>query len=130
MNQSISINVIETNGIIDETATERDFHSKLHAIVAERADRLERITGAVATIFDRFPGKRVNLPHLATMVLVALNVDPEEYSKWEPPCLDYIRSNCQGDKLGDSVERPDSLFVMGSGRNGGVCRRVNQQKAA
>jgi hypothetical protein len=130
MEPTLIINVVETNGIIDEEATEKAFHGKLRALAAERHAQRDQIAVAVASVFERFPGVRMNLPHVASMALASLNVDPTNYSKLERLCLAYIRANCQGNTVRDSVERPDSLFVMGKGRDGGVCRRADLQAAA
>jgi hypothetical protein len=129
MSTILNIKVIESQGIIDEVATEADFVAQLRTLARNRSAHLEEIAGAVAAVFDRHPGSRVNLPHLASMALASLNVAPEAYAKLESLCLEYIRSNCQGSKGGDSVERPASLLVMGKGREGGVSRRADLRAA-
>ena len=127
MSTTITINVVETKGQIDETAMADDFVAKLTALKAERCNRQDRITAAVAAIFDRFPGKRINLPHLATMTLVEMSLEPDVYGEWEPVVLDYVRNNSQGEQKGGEVERPGSLFLMQRGKEGGVSRRADQK---
>ena len=120
METVLTIKVIESQGIIDEAATEADFVAQLRTLAAERSAHLEQIAGAVAAVFDRHPGSRVNLPHLASRALVSLDVAPESYAKLDALCLEYIRSNCQGEQ---------SLYEMGRGRNGGISRRADRKAA-
>jgi hypothetical protein len=108
MNTTITINVVETNGTIDQSAMEKDFMAQMHAL------KTEQVAGAVACIFDGFRGKRINLPDLSMMVLMKLQLTPSEYASWRPVADSYVRAHCKGE---------ESLFVMGKGREGGVARR-------
>jgi hypothetical protein len=128
MSNSIIITVVETNGTIDESATEAVFRENLRtliegrtALTAERAEQQERIATAVLSVLDRFPGKRINLPHLASLAVVHMGVAPEDFKRMTDLCLDYVRANSKG---------AESLFEMGKGsKHGGVARRVQPAAA-
>lgn len=122
----ITIKVIKSNGSFDDAATEANFRAQYEAFKAEQATGIEDIARAVNAVFDRFdPGTRINLPHLASMAIAELKVNPAKYTAWEERVLDYVRSN-SSKKVNGSWERPDALFLMGKGsKEGGVARRVD-----
>ena len=128
MSNSITVYVVEANGTIDESAMEAVFCDNLRtliaersALTAERAEQQERIATAVLSVLDRFPGKRINLPHLASLAVVHMGVAPADFTRMGALCLDYVRSNSHSS---------DSIFTIGKGsKHRGVARRVQPEAA-
>ena len=117
MNTTLTINVIEINGQVNEAATDAEYRKELSALVSDRATYLGKIANAVNAVFDQeTPGTRINLPHVVSLAIADLKVSPKEYGKWEARVLDFVRSNSKSD---------DSLFDIGKGtKNGGVARKL------
>lgn len=129
---NLTINVIESNGIIDRDAIRSDVFCKLEMELDDRDSYKQRVAQAVNEVFNRnAPGTRFLLNHLLSKTIEALDVEPGDYSKWEKRVLEYVRDNSQGKAVNGVSERRNSLFVMGKGtKEGGVARRADLEGAA
>lgn len=117
MPTKITITTEVTDGNIDRDAIRCDVFHQLERELDDCESYNERVSQAVSGVFDSSaPGTRFLLNHLLSKTIEALDVQPEQYSKWEARVLDYVRSNSKGE---------DGLFMMGKGtKNGGVARKV------
>ena len=113
----LTIEVVESNGIIDRDAIRSALFCQLESKLDDQDTYKERVAQAVNGVFDNHaPGTRLLLDHLVSKSTEALSVQPEEYTTWKERVLDYVRSHSKGD---------DALFAMGKGsKNGGVARRA------
>ena len=114
----ITIHAVEFNGTIDKEAAKDSLFAKIDELMADRASYRGKVAHAVTDVFDRHQrGTRFLLNHLLSKTIEALDVKPEQFSKWEDRVLEYVRSNSKGE---------ESLYVMGKGsKNGGVGRRAD-----
>jgi hypothetical protein len=114
------------DGSIDHDATVDKFSGDLLRFEAERETEMAVISQAVHALFDQFKGVRMNTPYVTGEVLRRLNVQPENYKTLHDKVVDFIRSSSQGKTLDDgSVECPNSVFVIGKGKGGGIARRAD-----
>ena len=112
MNIDMNKYVLRTNtGNIDHEATIERFRADLNKFAAERETEIGVISNAVHTVLDGHKGKRVPMPFLASEVLRALNVQPENYKTLTEKVLDYVRVSDE--------------FSIGKGKNGGVARVID-----
>jgi hypothetical protein len=117
---TITINVIESNGMIDEAAMKKEFLAKVAAVSV--AHCTPQIASAVNAAFDSEDrGQTLFKNRLVSKTITALKVAPKLYTKWEKLISDYIRVNSEGN---------DPLFIIGKGTNGGVSRRADLEGAA
>jgi hypothetical protein len=116
----------DSEGSIDDDLTLAKFASELVKFKAERETEEATIASAVCDVFDEFRGTRLNMPAVISFTLHRMNARPENYKVLSERIGAYIRSNAQGDKSEDgSVERPDSLFTVEKGKDGGCRRRCD-----
>jgi hypothetical protein len=122
---SISL-VLDSDGLIDETASTLAFQAAVADYKAQRELEEGTIAEAVAAQFDKYPGASQNMPALVSGVLHALNVQPSNFKTMETKVLHYIRENSDrpaDKKLGREAEPPRTrLFGIRKGVGGGVCR--------
>lgn len=119
--------VLAADGTIDQDQSEQAFHGALVKRTAELETEQVEIAEAVSALFDQYPGASINMPAVASMTAQRLNAQPENFKVLSDRVLDYVRQNAQGDTAKDgSVERPDSLFVIGKGKGGGCYRRADK----
>ena len=112
------------NGELDLDQSMVAFKAAFLKEKARRETELGAIAGAVEALFDEYKGTRINMPAVQSMVAQKLNVQPENHKVITDRIAEYVRANSQGEKRADgSVERPDSLFVIGKGRGTGGCAR-------
>lgn len=129
MSISLTVDLVLTDGRIDQAASEQAFHSALVRRTAELETEQEEIAEAVAALFDRYPGQAIGMPAVASMTVQALNAQPENFKVLSDRVLDYVRANSQetgSEKTGDLASHPDSLFVIAKGKNGGCYRRADR----
>lgn len=119
--------VRDSGGAVDRAACLDKFEEELVKYCAQREMEQETIAEAVHAAFDKYVGANITMPALCTYALTKLNAQPENHKILTERVLAYVRENSQGDKTAedDSVERPDSTFVIGKGKHGGVRRRVD-----
>lgn len=121
--------VRSSNGSIDHEATLSKFAGDLLAYEAEQEQESSVIGGAVHALFDQFKGARLNVPYLTGEVLRRLNATPENYKTLTEKVQNFVRSQSQGESYDDgTVEHPQSVFVIGRGKGGGVARRCDLRK--
>ena len=127
MATSLSVTLVtDESGQIDQAATTLAFTKLLAIKAAELETEQESIAAAVNELFDEYHGASINMPAVASMTSQKLNVLPENFKVISERVLNYVRANSQGKTLEDgTVERPDSLFVIGKGKNGGCKRRAD-----
>ena len=117
------------NGEIDHEATLEKFSSDLIKFQAERELENATIGNAVHSLFDQYRGARLNTPFVVGEVLRKLNVQPENYKTLTDKVQGFIHSQSQGKTAEDgSVENPNSVFVIGRGKGGGIARRSDMVK--
>lgn len=125
---SITVNLVTVDGRTDEAASEEAFRTAMKAHIASRELELSTIADAVNAVFDRYLGTSINMPALTSFALQELNAQPENHKVLSERVAQYVRDNAQGekDKETGAVARPDSLFVIGKGKGGGVTRRADR----
>lgn len=126
--------VRNADGAADVDSTVAKFSADLDTYIAERQIENETISTAVNGVFDDLKGVRVNVPFVVSSTLQRLNVaaHPAMYSVLAERVHSYLRDNNQGktDKATGTVERPNSLFIVGKGPTGGITRRADLPVAA
>ena len=116
MGNSLTVDLVEVNGRIDQDASRKAFDTALATRIAEREVETSQIASAVEALFDTYRGKPIAMPALASMAAQKLNAQPENFKVLSERTLDYVRSNSKGDS---------SLFVIGKGKGGGCYRRAD-----
>ena len=131
MGTSLTVQLVETDGLIDQDASHAAFTTALSKHIAEREVEQTQIASAVSDLFDQYKGSSINMPALASMTAQKLNAQPENFKVLSERVLDYVRANAQGETAKDgSVERPESVFVIGKGKGGGCYRRADRPAKA
>lgn len=127
MNISISNYAVRSvDGGIDHEATLAKFAGDLLAFEVEQEEEASTIGAAVHALFDQFRGARLNMPYLTGEVLRRLNATPDNYKTLTEKVQGFVRSQSQGESFDDgTVEYPQSVFVIGKGKGGGVARRAD-----
>lgn len=125
---SITVNLVSVDGRTDKDASTAAFVSAMETHIASRELELETIADAVNAVFDRYLGTSINMPALCSFALQELNAQPENHKVLSERTAQYVRDNAQGDKDKETglEPRPDSLFVIGKGKGGGVHRRADR----
>lgn len=129
MSNSITVDLVVTDGSVDVTASEQAFRSALVRRVAELETEQVQIADKVSAIFDKHLGKSIGMPALGSMVANALNAQPENFKILSDRTLEYVRANSQttgSEKAGNLVEHPDSLYLITKGKGGGCSRRADR----
>lgn len=127
---SLTVDLVQADGHIDQAASEQAFRSALTRRMAELETEQEQIADATAELFDTYRGQPIAMPTLGSLVAQKLNAVPENHAVLSERAKQYVRANSQG-KVTDGVEeRPTSLFVIGKGKNGGVSRRADRPAKA
>lgn len=123
-----------SDGSLDFAACAAKFESELIKYAAERETETQTIADAVDAVFAAYPALvKMNVPALITMTLTKLNAQPENHKVLSERIHQYVQENAQGKTEEDGTqERPDSKFVIGKGKGGGVGlrSRVEADKAA
>lgn len=130
---TLTVDLVQTDGRIDIEASAQAFRSAAIKRQAELETEQSEIASAVESLFDRQLGKAIAMPVLGSMVAQALNAEPENFKVLSERALDYVRANSQttgSEKEGNLVQHPDSLFVIGKGKNGGCYRRADRPAPA
>jgi hypothetical protein len=121
--------VRSVDGSIDHEATLGKFAGDLLQFEAEQEQQSAEIGAAVHALFDQFKGARLNMPYLTGEVLRRLSATPENYKALTEKVQGFVRSQSQGETADDgTVERPNSVFIIGKGKGGGVARRADLPK--
>lgn len=128
MSISLTVQLTEVGGRIDQAAAQTAFNSALLALIAEREVETEHLARAVGELFDQHMGKPIQMPTLGSMVAQKLNAQPENFKVLSQRALDYVRANSQGevDKATGAEANPTSLFVISKGKGGGCYRRADK----
>ena len=129
MTDSLNVDLVRTNGRIDEAASTAAFQAALTRHIAEVELQTEQIEAAVSALFDQHMGKSIPMPTVGSMVATLLGAQPENHGVLAARTLDYVRANSQttgSAKGGDLVQHPDSLFFISKGAGGGVYRRADR----
>lgn len=118
------------DGTVDINATLEGALARVQQYKASKETEETTISGHLNALFDELKAagtKNVNMPFVVNEVLRRMNVSamPASYNTLFARVHSYIQTNSQGkkDKTSGTVERPDSTFVIGKGKNGGVGRR-------
>lgn len=133
MSISLTTDLALAGGKIDIEASVQVFRAAAVKRQAELETEQAEIAQAVEDLFDRNLGKAIAMPTLGSMVAQALNAVPENFKVLSERALDYVRQNSQttgSEKEGTLVQHPDSLFVIGKGKNGGCYRRADRPAPA
>lgn len=129
----ITVTLVTAGGKIDIDASAQAFRAAAVRRQAELETEQAEIAQAVSDLFDHNLGKAIAMPTLGSMVAQALNAVPENFKVLSERALDYVRANSQttgSEKDGTLVQHPDSLFVIGKGKNGGCYRRADRPAPA
>jgi hypothetical protein len=129
MSTSLTTDLVLSGGKIDIEASVQAFRSAAVKRQAELETEQAEIAEAVSDLFDANRGKAIAMPTLGSMVAQALNAVPENFKVLSERALEYVRANSQttgSEKEGTLVQHPDSLFVIGKGKNGGCYRRSDR----
>lgn len=130
----LNITLVNGNdGSVDVDASLTVAEDTIRAYAAsQRADE-ETIQAALDQVFDSRPGVKMNMPFVInqTLTLMGVSEQPTNYKVLNDRVHAYISANSQGktDKETKLVERPESRFVIGKGKGGGVGRRADLDAA-
>lgn len=113
---TITVELVTSNGSIDQAASQAAFATALSAHVAEVELQDTLIAEKVAELFAEYKGRHIQMPTLASMVTQRLGGVPENFKTLSSRVLDYVRANAQGD---------NSLLVISKGKNGGASLRAD-----
>jgi hypothetical protein len=128
MSNSLTVDLVTTDGRIDQDASKAAFDSALIKRVAELETEQTQIAEAVSALFDQYLGKPIAMPTLGSMVAQRLNAQPENFKVLSDRALEYVRANSQStgsEEDGNLVLHPESEFVIGKGKGGGCYRRAD-----
>lgn len=132
MNKTITISLaLLSDGTVDRDETLATASDAIDRYVAERETEETVVGEAVTALFDEYKGTTLPMPFVVQRTLVALNAQPANQAALTLRIQEHVRSNSQGekDKATKAVARPDSLYVIGKGKGGGVSRRADMKAA-
>lgn len=134
MNTKIEITLVHGNdGKVDVQSTLAEAETTILAYTATRETEEETIKSVLDQVFESRPGVKMNMPYVINQALALMGIaeQPTNYKVLSTRVHDYISANSQGktDKETKLVERPDSYFVIGKGKGGGVARRADLDAA-
>lgn len=131
---TIEINLVfGADGTVDSDATVAGALARVQQYKASRETEESTISSHLSALFAELKAngtKNVNMPYVINAVLTRMNVQamPASYNTLFARVHGFIQANSQGktlDKATGKVERPDSTFVIGKGKNGGVFLRAD-----
>lgn len=128
MANSLTVELVTTDGRIDQEASKDAFDSALIKRVAELETEQTQIAAHLTAIFDTYLGKPIPMPTLGSMVAQRFNAQPENFKVLSDRALEYVRANSQStgsEEDGNLVLHPDSEYVIGKGKGGGCYRRAD-----
>jgi hypothetical protein len=130
--QTLTVDLVLSGGSIDQAASEQAFRTALSRRIAELETEQGQIADATAELFDQYRGQAIPMPTVGSMVAQKLNAQPENHAVLSERVKGYVRANSQEtkDAAGNVTQHPDSLFVIGKGKNGGVSRRADRPAKA
>jgi hypothetical protein len=124
---------LDGSGNVDVQSSLQNAESAILTYKAERETEEETIRTKLDEVFDTRPGVKMNMPFVINQALTLMGVSqaPASYKTLYDRVHDFIVVNSQGktDKETKLVERPDSYFVIGKGKGGGVARRADLDAA-
>lgn len=128
MSNSLTVELVLKGGHIDPDLSLEACRVALLKRIADQETESTQIAQAVSDLFDRRQGKAIAMPVLGSMVAQALGAEPEQFKVLSERALNYVRANSQERKAADGTvtKHPDSLFVIGKGKNGGAYRRADR----
>jgi predicted Zn-dependent protease with MMP-like domain len=127
MGINLTVALVTEDGAINQEKSEQAFRTALVKHIAEHEVEQTLIAEKVSELFDQYKGTGINMPAVASMTAQKLNAIPENFKVISDRVLAYVRENSQGETLADeTVERPNSLFVVAKGKNGGCFRRADR----
>ena len=129
MGNSLTVDLVSTDGHIDQEASAEAFRGALVKRVAELETEQTQIAEHLTAIFDTYLGKPIPMPTLGSMVAQRFNAQPENFKVLSDRALEYVRANSQStgsEEKGNLVEYPNSEFVIGKGKGGGCYRRADK----
>jgi hypothetical protein len=126
----IEINLIAgDDNLVDVQATLAQAETDILAYKAARETEDDTIRQVLDGVFDSRPGVKMNMPFVIGQALNAMGIaeQPTNYKTLYERVHAHIVDNSQGktDKGTKLVERPESYFVVGKGKGGGVARRAD-----
>lgn len=117
----IKINLMFTNGLVDEDASFAVAKEAIQAYKLEQEKGLKEIAETMMAIFEQYKKAAVNVPFLTSEVCRRLGVSPGNFKEITEKVEMFLKNNSQGKTLEDgSVEHPNSLYVITRGKSGGV----------
>lgn len=130
--QTLTVDLVLSGGSIDQAASEQAFRTALSRRIAELETEQGQIADATAELFDQYRGQAIPMPTVGSMVAQKLNAQPENHAVLSERVKAYVRANSQEtkDAAGVVTQHPDSLFLIGKGKNGGVSRRADRPAKA
>jgi hypothetical protein len=131
---TIEIKLIPSDdGTVDVQATLAAAETDILAYKAARETEDETIRQALDSVFDSRPGVKMNMPFVIGQALNHMGIaeQPTNYKTLYERVHAHIVANSQGktDKDTKLVANPDSYFVVGKGKGGGVARRADLNAA-
>ena len=117
--------VLGSDGKTDKDATLASCGDAIDKYTAERETEEATIAEAVGALFDTHKGAALNMPFVCNEACRQLNVQPVNFKTLTERVAQYVRDHSQGEKVGDSFERPSSEYVISKGKGGGVRRRAD-----
>jgi hypothetical protein len=111
MKNTITVELVSSNGALDESASKAAFNAAYAAYAAEHETQESVISDAVNGIFDAHVGQNIKMGTLCHLALTALNVQNENFTALEARVKSFIRSQTKA-----------GVFSMVKGAGGGFAR--------
>jgi hypothetical protein len=125
--ETITVDVLFTDGQVDVDATTTLFASSLERRIAEISEETSGIAETVDRLLADNNGVAITMPTLSNMTASELGAPTSAHQVLAGRVLNYLRQNSQGkvDKDTKAEENPNSLFVIARGPGAGVLRRCD-----
>lgn len=111
--------VRDSSGSIDVAASANKYATALTAWAAENEMDAEEIAGAVNTVLDRSPGRRIPMPALLSLATTELGAGADTFKVLSDRVHAYV-----------SGQADAGLLFVTKGKGGGVGREAPAKKSA
>jgi hypothetical protein len=112
---TLTVDLVITNGLVDQAASKAAFDTALAAYVVEHEVENSVIKDAVLSVLAEANGQNVKMSRLTSIAAVKMHAQNENFSSIERRIAAYVKANSVGD---------NSLFVSRKGPGGGVAVRT------
>jgi hypothetical protein len=120
--------VLDNDKNIDVEGSVTKFRNAVTVAAAKRKNDSEVVSGAVHTLFDRFPGAFIQIDAIKSMVCTDLKVHHTAYGEIGDRIHKFVQENTEAGN-GITNEGKPALFVLRKGKGGGFARKADLKAA-